>query len=747
MIRITEHIQKLQLVQLFDLVKGFETADQEPFGVRINYVKLNESFPEFLPDYNFSSIGNSDDLYQFVEYQDQYYSWYSEDNYNHLGNELFCLYPATSKDFEPGKPWTDYPILYDRVEYSEFQNNLVTTSRFYREERVINIENSAVLCDYWNNHWYRSEIYFTFLETNLFMERHQDRNGNNWITIYNVYESEVKETRLDTTFKIESYINAGYQFYDDIELDLITDLDDFDVAYYLIEKVDPLLIEHFSERLRDDSCLVETATAFCDGSFAFASSRLKSDSDFVIHLIKTLPALNVADFYNSLGTEMKDEPKVTISALDKDFYGTWNCLSSEMKNQVEIKKVLDPMLNNDFPQCYLNWFDIRKFSPTIKERVLNALIEQAKEEGLDGAIPFINEYVQSNGILFYFSHQELAEHEIANIPKFFTNIQCVSFDHSGLLALEICCSQAYQVFTFLGTPLFDELMHDVDFHIDGSITVRPCDVQTGWYSRYRIQLPELILLDRVSFDDELLDLPHVGLRDQLVRIDDGKVFENVFNPLSTQNCLEYINNPEKAAKIVWSRPEAFSQLSSETKSNQKVQLALLDGLIAQLDTLSPWLRAYSNISLENIFSQAQLIEFVRRRKLELDVFPPPITFNVLLAFAESGMQLNSTSEIFFDTCSDNQWHDIVQLNGRLIEIVPGHLKSLEMYKLAAKTYFDILSQAPKSLKMDVDFALSIVNEHPHAIRYFEGIKTEHKDLIAAWNAYQEWLVPGDDLPF
>ena len=111
------------------------------------------------------------------------------------------------------------------------------------------------------------------------------------------------------------------------------------------------------------------------------------------------------------------------------------------------------------------------------------------------------------------------------------------------------------------------------------------------------------------------------------------------------------------------------------------------------------------------------------------------------------MQLNSTSEIFFDTCSDNQWHDIVQLNGRLLEIVPGHLKSLEMYKLGAKTYVDILSQAPKSLKMDVDFALSIVNEHPSAIRYFEGIKTENKDLISAWNAYQEWLVPGDDLPF
>ena len=84
MITITEHIQKLILVQLFELVRSFEIADQEPFGVRINYVKLNESFPEFLPDYNFSSIGNSNALYQFVEYQNQYYAWYSENNNNHI---------------------------------------------------------------------------------------------------------------------------------------------------------------------------------------------------------------------------------------------------------------------------------------------------------------------------------------------------------------------------------------------------------------------------------------------------------------------------------------------------------------------------------------------------------------------------------------------------------------------------------------------------------------------------------------
>jgi len=747
MITITEHIQKLRLVQLFELAKGFETADQEPFGVRINYAKLNESFPEFLPDYNFSSIGNSDDLYQFVEYQDQYYSWYSEDNYNHLGDELFCLYPATSKDFEPGKPWTDYPILYDRVEYSEFQNNLAITSRFYREERVINIENSAVLCDYWNDHWYRSEILYYFLETDLIMERHEDRNGRNWITIYDVHESEVKETRLDNAFKVECYINAGFQFFDDIELDLLTGLDDFDVAYYLIEKVDPLLIEHFSERLRDDSCLVETATAFCDGSFAFASSRLKRDLNFVIHLISTLPALDVPEFYSSLDPELKGEPKVAISALAKDFYGTWNCLSTEMKNQEEIKKVLNPMLNGGFPKCHLRWFDIRNFSPQIKEHVLNSLFEQAYEEGLDGAIPYINEHIKDSGILFYFSHQDLTEHEIADIPKFFTNIQCVSFDHGGLFALEHSCSQAFHVCTFLGSPLFDELMHDVDFHIDGTITVRPCNSQTGWFSRYSLELPKLILQDRAGFYIDLYDLPSVGLRDQVVLIDDGRVVENIFNPMSIQNSLEYTNNPEKAAEIVWSRPEAFSQLSLETKSNQKVQQALLNGLVARQDTLSPWLRVYSMIRLEDIYNQAELVEFVRRGKLELDVFPPPITFNVLLAFAESGMQLNLWSEIFFDTCSDNQWHDIIRLNGRLLESMPEHLKSYEMYKLAAKTYVDILSEAPNELKMDIEFALSIVGEQLDAIRYFQGIMTEHEDLIAAWNAYQEWLSPDHDLPF
>jgi hypothetical protein len=79
--------------------------------------------------------------------------------------------------------------------------------------------------------------------------------------------------------------------------------------------------------------------------------------------------------------------------------------------------------------------------------------------------------------------------------------------------------------------------------------------------------------------------------------------------------------------------------------------------------------------------------------------------------------------------------------------MPEHLKTDEMYKFAAKSNVEILSKAPKSLKMEIDFALSIVREHPHAIKYFDNIVTEHEELSAAWTAYQEWLVPDDDLPF
>lgn len=397
--------------------------------------------------------------------------------------------------------------------------------------------------------------------------------------------------------------------------------------------------------------------------------------------------------------------------------------------------------------CNLRWLKIQNFSLRFQEYITYSIHEQAFEADLTGAADFIDDYLEEVGVLYYFSQQGLCEKDINNLPTFYTNIHCVAFDHGGLLALEHCCSQAYQVFTFSGTPLFDELMHDVDFHIDGSITVRPCDVQTGWYSRYRIQLPELILLNRVSFDDELLDLPHIGFRDQLVCIDDGRVVENFINPLSTKNSYEYINNLGKAVNVVWTWPEAFSQLRPETKSNLNLQRALLEGLTAREQSLSPWLRAYSMIQVDNIYSRSELIELVQKRNLDLDVFPYDIMFDVLLAFAKSGANVNAKSMGFFNSCTAQEWLELVHLNGRLLESMPEHLKSYEMYKLAAKTYVDILSQAPNELKMDIDFALSIVREQPHAIRYFEGIKTEHKDLIAAWNAYQEWLVPGDDLPF
>lgn len=336
MVTITEHIQKLRLVQLFEMVKCFEVEGKEPAGVRINYTKLTDSFPGFLPNYDFSSIGDSDELYQFVEFQDQYYSWYSEDNYKHIGDALFCLHPSTSNDFEPGKPWNDYPILYDNIEYSEFQNNLVATSRFYREERVVNIEHDCVLCDYWNDHWYRSEIEFTFLDTDLIMERHHDRNGRNWISIYEVKESQVSETGLNTIQKIEAYVNAGFQFHDDVEVDLIDNLEDFEIAQFLLE-LNPLLIEHFSDKLRDEPELVELATAFCDDAFVFASERLKEDHIFIKRLISGLPSLNVAKFYESLKPIVKDNIGVAMCALAKD-PETFNHLTPELKNHEQLKK-------------------------------------------------------------------------------------------------------------------------------------------------------------------------------------------------------------------------------------------------------------------------------------------------------------------------------------------------------------------------------------------------------------------------
>lgn len=397
--------------------------------------------------------------------------------------------------------------------------------------------------------------------------------------------------------------------------------------------------------------------------------------------------------------------------------------------------------------CNLQWLKIQNFSSRFQENVINSIHEQAFEADLTGAADFIDDYLEKVGVLYFFSQQGLSEKDIDNLPTFYTNIHCVAFDHGGLLALEHCCSQAYQVYTFSGTPLFDELMHDVDFHIDGSITVRPCDVQTGWYSRYRIQLPELILLNRVSFDDELLDLPHIGFRDQLVCFDDGRVVENVINPLSTKNSYEYINNLGKAVDVVWSWPEAFSQLRPETKNNLNVQRALLEGLTAREQSLSPWLRAYSMIQVDNFYSRSELIELVQKRNLDLDVYPYDIMFDVLLAFTKSGANVNAKSMGFFDSCTDQEWLELVTLNGRLIECMPEHLKTAEVYRLAAKSNVDILHQAPKSFKMDVDFALSIVKEHPHAIRHFEDIRTEHPDLIAAWEAYQAWLIPDDDLPF
>ena len=747
MIKITEHIQKLRLVQLFEAARRFEEEGQEPFGVRINYDQLNKTHPQFLPDYDFSTVDDPDGLYRFVEYQDQYYSWYTEANYHHLGDVLFCLHPFTANDFEPGKPWLDYPILYDRIEYSSYGNNLAITSRFYREEQVINCENHTVLIDLWNNHWYRSEIQFSILEADLLLERHEDRNGNNWIIVHQLTNNQLAETKLDTVEKLAAYVRAGGDFSEDPEIDLIHDLDNLEAAHYLIEEVNPLLLEYFSERLRDDENLIELATAFCDDAFAFASDRIKEDTVFIAHLISTLPALSVPKLYEALRPELKAQTTVAVRALAKDFDGTWKCLTPEMKEKVEIKEMLNLIPQEGSPICHLRWIDVRNFSPAFQEQVVEAMREQAEEVGLHDAFPYIIHHIDSSGVVYYFGHQELTEEDGANLPKFYTNIQCVSFDHGGILAMEHSCSQAYRICTFLGDPLFDDLMHDAEFHLDGSITVRPNNVEKGWYTRYRLQLPLLQETDRAGFDNDLYGIPSVGPRDQLVCIDGGRVVENVFNPMSCQNSLVYRHDSEKAIEVVHTWPWAFSQLSAESKNNPLIQRSLLDGLIARHESLSPWVRVYSTIRLQDHFDRSQLIDLVQKKQLEPDTFPYALEFDVLEAFAASGAYLNAKIEHFFMNCSEDQWIKLVGLNGRFINILPERLKTEGMYKIAANTYLDSLSDAPKALRTNIEFARSIVSKHPNAILYFEDIATDHEELNAAWVAFQKWLKTDDDLPF
>ncbi len=747
MIPITEHIQKLKLVQLFETVRRFEKESQEPFGVRINYDKLNKAHPQFLPDYDFSSVDDTDGLYRFIEYQDQYYSWYTEDNYHHLGDELFCLHPFTAKDFEPGKPWLDYPILYDRIEYSRYGNNLAITNRFYREDQVIHCENHTVLIDFGNNHWYRSEHQFTILEADLLLERHNGRNGNNRIIVHQLINNQLVETKLDTLEKLGAYVRAGGNFSEDPEMDLILDLDDLEAAQYLIEEVNPLLLEYFSKRLRDDENLIELATAFCDDAIAFASDRIKDDPVFIEHLISTLPALNVPKLYESLRPELKAQTAIAVRALAKDFDGTWKCLTPEMKEKEEIKKMLNLIPQEGSPICHLRWVDVRNYSPDFQEHVLHALREQAEEVGLYDAFSYITHHMDTSGVVYYFGHQELTEEDRANLPQFYTNIQCVSFDHGGILALEHSCSQAYRVCTFLGDPLFDDLMHDVAFHLDGSVTVRPNDVDKGWYTRYRLQLPLVQETDRAGFDNDLYDLPSVGPRDQLVCIDGGRVVENVFNPLSCQNSLAYRHDSEKAIEVVHTWPWAFSQLSPESKSNPLIQQSLLNGLIARRESLSPWIRVYSTIRLQDHFDRSQLIDLVQKKQLEPDTFPYALEFDVLEAFAASGAYLNAKIEHLFMNCSEDQWIKLVGLNGRFINLLPERFKTEGMYKIAANTYLDSLSDAPKALRTNIEFARSIVSKHPNAILYFEDIATDHEELNAAWIAFQKWLKTDDDLPF
>lgn len=768
--RATEHHIRIRFMQALELYDLLESNEDENSTYRLNREALAKRYPGFLPNYDFQCVPNAEELFNFIELQDEnisrLYSTAWLEGIQRIGMELTAL-GINELEFNADLTYDLYPPLYDEVIFSPYDTLCV--ARQFTIYRVIDRLTGAIYIEQSPLPWHNGTLDFTFIGQHTVFEASHDRNNGFHYSIHRLNDGKMTEGEIEHLSELKA-IEIAFDGPPSDEFDLEGEylkltFKNPELTYFLLERF-PLSLANLKDEAKDNPNFIRWAAAHDLSALQFASERLRNDKAFIVDLAMNYPGLRIeltAKLFEFLDPSLKNDVDIARAIIYKNTE-SFDSLPILLRHKAELKECFRRELMGEFgiPDCELLWLLIQEQPEPLRGRIKDHLIEQALEDGLEEAQEHIALFINSGKRLYYFAKKPI-EFTDKDLPKLFTDVVSSSFVQGGQLVLEHSRSQVYSLYDFKGNLLIPNKCYDVDLLLNGDLVVRtyaePGFQYWGW--RQAVQfLNEPLTLTHLHTYGDLDILPewlYVEDRDVLRPKPNG-----VMEPVRDVELLRTIyDDPNKAILNVLEDPKLFSLLAPETQVHGQLQRNLL----GSRETISPWLRAFPTLNLSTTFTSDEVLKHLEQGALELDVLEPgrhihpvdkdPKALYFLVAALRNRTQnclSIQTMKLLMANASREQWAELLTVNGDLFMHAPIAIRSdIALARIAAlqEGCAHQVFYASDEIKNNLEFAIEVVDAHDNAITYFEHLASQSEFLADALQAYRSDrnAIDDNELPF
>jgi hypothetical protein len=255
MLTATEHHLKIRFVQLYQLVEACKG-----FAWRVNKRKIKARYPGFLPSFDFSCVSNLEELFYFVEEtrQDEVFTgepafWQPAIPHQYVGMPLYYG-GCNEADFQPGKPYTDYPVLFDEVRFSPFDS--LAVARHFAHLHVVDSTRGTAYRENAPAQFGNGTLHYSFIAPALLEEYEYDDSNGERIRYLRLVDNALIEDELRSSKELFEAMKTAPDVDEFAPLirRLVCDYDD---VLLFVEAFGPSVFPHFNETLRSDQALLK----------------------------------------------------------------------------------------------------------------------------------------------------------------------------------------------------------------------------------------------------------------------------------------------------------------------------------------------------------------------------------------------------------------------------------------------------------------------------------------------------------
>jgi hypothetical protein len=206
-----------------------------------------------------------------------------------------------------------------------------------------------------------------------------------------------------------------------------------ELIHDLLERF-PLCLEHLGDEIKDNPDFIRWAAVHDLGALQFASTRLRSDKAFLIDFVKDYPGSQrelAANLFKFLDLSLNNDANIALAIMERN-PDSYDSLCIGLRHNSEVKEWFRKGLLREFgiPECQLRWLDIHEQPELLQIRIINRLIDQAFQEGIEDAEEHIDFFIRKGTRVYYFSDRPMEILDM-DLPELFTDIVSSSFLFGG----------------------------------------------------------------------------------------------------------------------------------------------------------------------------------------------------------------------------------------------------------------------------------------------------------------------------